>query len=171
MLSYRHGFHAGNFADVFKHAVLCLQAEALVKKDKPLFCLDTHAGSGRYDLNSAMAAKNREYLGGIGRLWRTESPPAEFASYLDAIRRLNHGSRLRFYPGSPELLRQFLRAGDRMVLCELHGSDAAHLRQEYGGDIRADKAGWRLQTFYGVRCVRYTPGASFRTAEPPLAYV
>lgn len=136
MLSYRHGFHAGNFADVFKHAVLCLLGQALIKKDKPLFCLDTHAGAGRYDLNSAMAAKNREHAGGIGRLWNAEAPPAELSAYLDGVRRLNHGSRPRFYPGSPELLRQFLRERDRLVLCELHGSDASQLKQEFRGDRR-----------------------------------
>lgn len=140
MLSYRHGFHAGNFADVFKHAVLCLLAQALVKKDKPLFCLDTHAGAGRYDLNSSMAAKNREHAGGIGRLWNTDPVPEALTAYLDIIRRTNHGNRLRFYPGSPEFLRQFLRSGDRMVVCELHRADAAHLKQEFQGDLSPSRA-------------------------------
>jgi len=136
MLSYRHGFHAGNFADVFKHALLCLIAQALSKKDKPLFYLETHAGAGRYDLNSAMAGKNREFAGGIGRLWNAEAPPPALESFLAAVHAANHGSRLRFYPGSPGFLRHFLREQDRMVLCELHATDAGHLKGEFAGDRR-----------------------------------
>ncbi len=74
MLSYRHGFHAGNHADVLKHVVLVQLLEALTRKDKPLWVVDTHAGAGSYSLESGYAARNAEYESGIARLWsRSES--------------------------------------------------------------------------------------------------
>ena len=120
MLSYRHAFHAGNHADVFKHLVLSLLVRALLHKDKPFFCLDTHAGAGRYALGSAMALKNREYETGISRLWNAADAPEAVREYLAAVRITNPGRDLRRYPGSPRIVRAFLRAGDRMSLCERH---------------------------------------------------
>ncbi|HTT08527.1 MAG TPA: 23S rRNA (adenine(2030)-N(6))-methyltransferase RlmJ [Gammaproteobacteria bacterium] len=136
MLSYRHAYHAGNFADVFKHVVLVLALESLRRKDKPFLYLDTHAGAGRYDLRGEMAVKNREHAGGIGRLWNAPAPPAAVTSYLDVIRMLNpHASAPpRWYPGSPVIARHFLRRGDRMLLAEKHPADGALLRAEFSGD-------------------------------------
>jgi len=134
MLSYRHAFHAGNFADVFKHLVLTLLVKAQLHKEKPFCYLDTHAGAGRYDLSSGMARKNREYEGGIGRLWGCRDMPEEVGVYLTAVHALNDPDRLRFYPGSPCIVRHFLRTGDRMILCELHTTDVAWLRDEFAGD-------------------------------------
>lgn len=136
MLSYRHAYHAGNFADVFKHIVLVLILEALRRKDKPFLYLDTHAGAGRYDLRGAMAAKNQEYAHGIGRLWNSPAPPAAVAAYVDSIRALNPPSAAlpRWYPGSSRIARHLLRPGDRMLLAEKHGADSALLRAEFSGD-------------------------------------
>ena len=142
MLSYRHGFHAGNFADVFKHIVLSLLVRAQLRKDKPFFYLDTHAGAGRYELGSTMAQKNREFAGGIARLWGLAEAPEAARAYLDAVRALNAAPELRVYPGSPRIARHFLRAQDRMVLCELHGKEAEHLQAEFAGDRQvATRAG------------------------------
>jgi len=136
MLSYRHAFHAGNFADVFKHVVLVMILEALRRKDIPFLYLDTHAGAGRYDLRGKMADKNREYMDGIGRLWNAVSPPAAVMAYLDTVRAINpHATDLpRWYPGSSRIARHFLRQGDRMLLAEKHPADGALLRAEFAGD-------------------------------------
>ncbi|QJD30865.1 23S rRNA (adenine(2030)-N(6))-methyltransferase RlmJ [Methylococcus geothermalis] len=136
MLSYRHGFHAGNFADVLKHAVLVRIVQSLLRKPAPFFYLDTHAGAGRYDLESAMAKKNREHRSGIERLWKLTSVPPELEDYLAAVRALNPGGKLRHYPGSPLIVRHFLRSGDRMALCELHGTEIHSLRAVFGGERR-----------------------------------
>lgn len=123
MLSYRHLFHAGNFADVFKHALLARLLIALSAKDKPFLYLDTHAGIGRYDLTHAWAQKAREYEKGIARIWRSADAPALLLPYLEAVRACNPDGVLRFYPGSPIVARRLLRAGDRMVLIELNKTD------------------------------------------------
>jgi 23S rRNA (adenine2030-N6)-methyltransferase len=131
-LNYRHGFHAGNFADVFKHVVVTLLIKALAAKDRPFCYLDTHAGAGRYDLAAEAARKTGEFEHGIARLWA--QPPPALDDYLAAVRALNPDGRLRFYPGSPRLVRHLLRADDRMVLCELHPQEHAHLKREFAGD-------------------------------------
>jgi len=127
MLAYRHLFHAGNFADVFKHALLARLLTALAGKDKPYFYLDTHAGTGRYDLAHEWAWKTREFETGIGRLWDRKDVPAGFAPYLDAVRSENPKGRLRFYPGSPLIALKMRRPGDRVVLVELNRKDCAEL--------------------------------------------
>jgi 23S rRNA (adenine2030-N6)-methyltransferase len=135
MLSYRHGYHAGNFADVLKHTVLALALRALTRKPKPLLYLETHAGAGLYDLGSPQAAQNREYRGGIGRVWRQTQAIPEASPYLEAVRAVNPGAQdLRYYPGSPRVARRQLRPGDRMVLCELHPAEVRRLAAEFAGD-------------------------------------
>ena len=99
MLSYRHLFHAGNFADVFKHALLARLFVALGRKEKPYCYLDTHAGTGRYDLAHEWAWKTREFENGIGRLWSRRDIPKALAPYMEAVRSENPKGRLRFYPG------------------------------------------------------------------------
>jgi 23S rRNA (adenine2030-N6)-methyltransferase len=88
-MNYRHIYHAGNFGDVMKHAVLALVVEALKKKDAPFYALDTHAGIGTYDLASIEAGKTQEWRQGIGRVLADPSPAAELAPYLAAIRAAN----------------------------------------------------------------------------------
>lgn len=138
MLSYRHAFHAGNFADVLKHLVIDRILAHLVAKPKPFFCLDTHAGAGVYDLTDRHASKNREYERGIGLLWNRTDLPEPVAAYVDAVRRLNSSGELRRYPGSPFFERIWLRHGDRLQLFELHPADAAALVQFAGEDGRIE---------------------------------
>lgn len=134
-MNYRHVFHAGNFADVFKHAVLSLLLKSLHRKDAPFCYLDTHAGAGRYDLDSAAAQKTGEFRDGILRIWEAEPLP-ELADYLAAVRGLNPGKALRYYPGSPVVARFFLRPRDRMVLLELQPEECAQLKTQFAGDRR-----------------------------------
>lgn len=136
MLSYRHSFHAGNFADVLKHSVESLLLEALRRKETPFCYIETHAGVGRYDLHGAAAQKTGEWHEGIGRLWSAADIPDAAMPYLEAVRALNEGQTLRFYPGSPRIARHLLRAQDRMVLMELHPTDLPLLQQEFAGDRR-----------------------------------
>ncbi len=135
-MNYRHSYHAGNFADVFKHVQLTLLLQALRSKEAPFCYLDTHAGTGRYDLQGTTAQKTGEYLQGVMRFWLRgdviESAPA--ADYLAAVRALNPDGELRYYPGSPRIARHFLRPQDRMVLIELHPEDAIFLKREFRGD-------------------------------------
>ncbi|MGR9116807.1 MAG: 23S rRNA (adenine(2030)-N(6))-methyltransferase RlmJ [Gammaproteobacteria bacterium] len=135
MLSYRHGFHAGNFADVLKHSLLSLVVTALKKKDKPFVYIDTHAGAGSYSLKSDFADKTGEYRQGIGRVWKCKVPHPLLKSYLDVIRKVNSG-KLIYYPGSPALVRALIRPQDRMQLSELHGSDFALLNNLYKNDSK-----------------------------------
>lgn len=137
MLSYRHGFHAGNFADVFKHVVLTQLIRALQHKDKPFRVFDTHAGAGRYDLESAPARKNREFADGIGRLWDQPKLGPELRDYVDRVRALNPDQTLRWYPGSPRIARDLLRPNDRLIVTELHPNEFPLLKTEFGGDRQA----------------------------------
>ncbi|ENM5762733.1 23S rRNA (adenine(2030)-N(6))-methyltransferase RlmJ [Vibrio mimicus] len=134
MLSYRHSFHAGNHADVLKHIVQSLILNSLQQKEKPFVYHDTHSGVGRYDLTHEWSEKTGEYKQGIARVWQQDKIPAELGSYLDAIRQLNQGETLRYYPGSPRVARAHLREQDRMVLTELHPSDYPLLEQEFHRD-------------------------------------
>ena len=124
MLGYRHIFHAGNHADVLKHAVLALVLEALLRKEKPFVYIDTHAGAGQYALHDPRAQRTGEYAAGIARWWQTPaaSHPA-MAPLMTAVAALNPSGQLRYYPGSPLIARHFLRPEDRMVLLERHPSD------------------------------------------------
>lgn len=137
MLAYRHYFHAGNFADVFKHALLARLLVAMAKKDKPFCYLDTHAGIGRYDLTHRWAQKNREFEAGIARLWQRGDAPDLLAPYLDAVRAENPAGTLAVYPGSPAIAQRLLRANDRMVLCELNAKDKDALRENFARERRA----------------------------------
>lgn len=137
MLSYRHSFHAGNYADVLKHIVQSLIIESLKEKEKEFLYLDTHSGAGRYFLGSDHAEKTGEYLEGISRLWQRDDIPQELAPYLKAITAYNHGEQLKYYPGSPLIAKQLLREQDHLHLTELHPADYPLLRQEFAKDPRA----------------------------------
>jgi 23S rRNA (adenine2030-N6)-methyltransferase len=127
MFHYRHLFHAGNFADVFKHVLLTRLLIALGAKEKPYFYLDTHAGTGRYDLAHEWAWKTREFETGIGKLWDRKDFPEALAPYMDAVRSENPKGRLRFYPGSPLITLKLRRPDDRILLTELNKTDCAEL--------------------------------------------
>jgi 23S rRNA (adenine2030-N6)-methyltransferase len=134
MLSYRHLFHAGNYADVFKHALLARLLTALCEKDKGWCYLDTHAGIGRYDLTHAWAQKAREYESGIAKLWGRHDLPALLAPYIAAVKAVNPGHELKYYPGSPRIARWLARPQDRLVLTELNKTDHAELKTVFTGD-------------------------------------
>lgn len=131
MLSYRHAFHAGNHADVLKHLILLALLDHLATKNKPFWYIDTHAGAGRYRLDTGYAVERGEFDTGIGRLWSAPDLPRPIARYVDSVRALNPTGRLQWYPGSPALARSRLRPDDRMWLCELHPADYALLEREF----------------------------------------
>ena len=136
-MNYRHAFHAGNFADVVKHAVLALLIERLKAKETAFRVIDTHAGVGLYDLAGEEARRTGEWERGVGRVYgRTLDPGlAELLRpYLDAVAAANDGGALRFYPGSPWIARHLLRRQDRLTAVELHPQDAAALAERFAGD-------------------------------------
>lgn len=139
-MNYRHKYHAGNFADVVKHAVLALVIERLKLKDAAFRVIDTHAGVGVYDLGSEEAQKTGEWLGGIGRLIGRGAEPLPaavaklLAPYLDVVQRFNPAGEIVRYPGSPKLARELLRPQDRMVVNELHPEDARSLQGAFARD-------------------------------------
>jgi len=135
-MNYRHGFHAGNFADCHKHALLLCLLRLLQRKPGGVFVLDTHAGRGAYDLCGEEAQRTGEWRDGLGRLRgaqpdrpapRPDADPA-LAEYLRAV--TGPGP----YPGSPLLIRRRLRAQDRLAACELHEAEHAALRALFAGD-------------------------------------
>ncbi len=136
MLSYRHSFHAGNFADVLKHTVLIHILQHLKKKQKPFCYVDTHAGAGLYSLNSAHAGKTEEFVQGIGALWQTSQLPPSIATYVNMIKEFNSQAVLDYYPGSPLIARHLLRKQDRLFLYELHNTDVKQLETAIYPDKR-----------------------------------
>ncbi len=136
MLAYRHLFHAGNFADVHKHALLARLVARMRRKPNAFRYIDTHAGIGRYDLTHEWARKNAEFADGIARVWEVSDAPAPLNAYLGLVRKLNAGGRLRFYPGSPALVQALLRAHDRAVLSELNAKDCVVLTECFAQDRR-----------------------------------
>ena len=149
-MNYRHTFHAGNFADVVKHAVLARIVAYLKQKPAAFRVIDTHAGSGLYDLAGPDASRTGEWHGGIGRLRGAALAPAVrdlLAPYLDAVAAFNDNplgnpldeslrDALKVYPGSPALLRHWLRAQDRLVVCEAEPVAARALADRMRGDKR-----------------------------------
>lgn len=135
-MNYRHIFHAGSFADVFKHIILIGLIRALCRKETPFCYVDTHAGLGYYDLLSFSAQKTQEFAQGVAKLLKlahTQMP--EWArDYLKIIKPLNDTTDLQYYPGSPRIVRALLRPQDRMILSELHQDDVQILKQEFKND-------------------------------------
>jgi 23S rRNA (adenine2030-N6)-methyltransferase len=130
MLSYQHGYHAGNFADVIKHLVLVHLLDYLTQKDKPLFYLDTHAGRGDYDLKQGQSQRTLEYKTGILPVWnQRDTLPKVFSPYFKTIESLNPPNHLQRYPGSPYFAIQHLRQSDRIYLCEAHPQEYDALLQ------------------------------------------
>ncbi|PCC98912.1 23S rRNA (adenine(2030)-N(6))-methyltransferase RlmJ [Halopseudomonas pelagia] len=132
-MNYRHSYHAGNHADVFKHAILLRMAHLLQRKEAPFCYLDSHAGTAMYDLQGEAAGKTGEYLDGIARLWEREDLPEMLRDYCQVVARHNPDGDLRHYPGSPQLIADALRLQDRMILSELHPEDAATLSAHFAG--------------------------------------
>lgn len=136
MFSYRHGFHAGNHADVLKHVVLVQMLEHLTVKDTPVWYVDTHAGAGAYSLESAFAKKLGEFQDGIGRLWERRDLPPVVDAYVAQVRALNPDGKLCHYPGSPQIALQMLRPQDRLQLFELHTTESKVLQKHFAAAKR-----------------------------------
>lgn len=128
-LNYRHAFHAGNFADLVKHA-LVLHLLAKLTSGKPLAVLDTHAGAGMYDLNDLGSQRSGEAEAGVRRLMAAESPPAALEPLIAAVRACNPPGELVRYPGSPSVILGGLRPIDSYLGCELRADDYALLDHE-----------------------------------------
>ena len=129
-MNYQHAFHAGNFADVHKHAVLARILSHLKAKPAAFRVIDTHAGAGRYDLHGPEPTRSGEWRDGIGKIWHArlaDEARALLAPYLDAVQNLNPGGGLRVYPGSPLLALALIRPQDRLIACELEPRAAAAL--------------------------------------------
>ena len=139
-MNYRHAFHAGNFADCLKHAVLHWIFTAMTRKLGAVFILDTHAGAGQYRLDAEAAQRTGEHRDGIARL--LAAPDPVLAPWLDVVRAAGDG----LYPGSPALLRALMRPQDRMACCEMHPEDHAALRRLFRGDAQVGvhaRDGWQ----------------------------
>jgi len=160
-LHYRHGFHAGNFADVFKHTLLCGLLQALNRKDKPWFYLDTHAGGGLYDLGDDSAQRTGEWRDGVGRISGLGNAPEPLATWL----RLS--ADLKRYPGSPLYAAQLARGGDRLALYEQVPEVAAQLR----ACLRNTAAKWAVHERDGYESHGLLPPAEKRglvLVDPPF---
>lgn len=140
MLSYRHGFHAGNHADVLKHLVQVLILDYMQIKPAPVHYIDTHAGAGMYDLAGGFASKNREYLSGIDKLRRAPRGLGEALKRYLAVVELSTASALQCYPGSPAIALSLLRPQDRATLFELHPRDCDSLIQQFYRRARIELA-------------------------------
>ena len=147
-MNYRHAFHAGNFADVFKHALLARILAYLNRKETPYRVIDTHAGEGGYDLAREEAERTGEWREGIGRLaaGAVESSAADLLRpFLDVVGPCDADGRPALYPGSPLIAQKLARSGDRLVFCEKHPEAFAALRKRFGRDRRVrtlDLDGW-----------------------------
>lgn len=128
-MNYRHIYHAGNFADVFKHIILMRLLDYLKQKEKPFFLLDTHAGIGLYNLDSDQAKKTGEAADGIGRLQKRRARAGAIQDYLDLV-----AAFAGEYPGSPKIMQRLMRSSDRLVVNELHPDDRETLRDVMGRD-------------------------------------
>ena len=153
-MNYRHAYHAGNFADVVKHAVLCRVLIHLRDKPAPFRIIDTHAGAGVYDLAGPEAGKTNEWRLGIGRLRDAalDAPVRTLlAPYLDAVAALNPDGRLVRYPGSPLIAQALLRPQDRLTACEFEPRAAAALKRTLRSDPRSSAVavdGWTALNAY-----------------------
>ena len=160
-MNYRHAYHAGNFADVVKHAVFALAIDYLKRKPAAFRIIDTHAGLGRYQLDAAEAAKTQEWRAGIGRLLGPDGkalpPPVAplLEVYLDAVRAENAAGELARYPGSPALALRLMRAQDTLVANEMHPEEHAALQAGLGGWCR------------GVKLLRLDGWMALRALLPP----
>jgi 23S rRNA (adenine2030-N6)-methyltransferase len=138
-MNYHHAFHAGNFADVFKHAILLGLIDALAAKPTPFCYIDTHAGAGRYDLRDEETRKTGEFVDGMQRLLVAPNLPASLRRYFDLLRAANAddaNGHLHIYPGSPLIAALAMRETDRLALCEVQAAETAALKKLFAHDKR-----------------------------------
>lgn len=138
-MNYRHAFHAGNFADIFKHIILVMLLQHLRLKDKPFRVIDTHAGAGLYDLAGDEAQRTAEADGGVALIDNarmTDAAEMLVAPFRHILADVRARMGERIYPGSPEIARRLLRADDRLVVNEKHPATLALLRETLRQDLR-----------------------------------
>lgn len=159
MLSYQHIYHAGNFADVHKHAILTRLLQALALKPQKFAVLDTHAGRGLYDLQSEEAQKIGEFAHGIMPFWETRGQgKTPLSDYLAIVAGVNDGDELRFYPGSAKVAQALMRPGDRLTLIERHPGEIEVLRAAFDGARNV-----KIEKLDGFQClVDMVPPAEMR---------
>jgi 23S rRNA (adenine2030-N6)-methyltransferase len=138
-VNYRHAFHAGNFADVWKHLALVLCLDHLGQKDAAFRVIDVFAGIGGYRLDSDAAARSPEWRDGIGRVWAATDHPPSVARYVEAVAAAGDGPDT--YPGSPAFVAQALRRQDKAIFIELHAQDFETLRENFAsfGQIKTER--------------------------------
>ncbi|WP_438863713.1 23S rRNA (adenine(2030)-N(6))-methyltransferase RlmJ [Neptunicella sp.] len=134
VFSYRHAYHAGNHADVFKHLCQMMIINKLKEKNKPFIYMDSHSGAGLYQLDSEMASKNKEFQGGIDRLMDKGEQNPDLLNYLNVISEFRAHNQ---YPGSPAIAAHLLREQDRLCLMEWHNNEFTHLQSNLFRDKRA----------------------------------
>jgi 23S rRNA (adenine2030-N6)-methyltransferase len=133
MLSYQHIYHAGNFADVQKHAILIKLLQLLALKPQKFAVMDTHAGRGVYDLSSIEAQKTGEFNGGVLPFWAARAEKNPLSDYLKLVAEFNNGDELKIYPGSAKIAHKLLRAADRLLLVERHPGEFEELEASFKG--------------------------------------
>ena len=133
MLSYRHGFHAGNFADVFKHFILVYLLNHL-KTKKPLTFIDPFAGAGTYPFEDKFMQKNKEYLTGISKVLNTKITDPYIKDYLDLIHLANNNKKISLYPGAAQFAVLALDKKDNIYLNELHSNEYLNLKKNFEGN-------------------------------------
>ena len=162
-MNYRHAFHAGNFADLVKHAALLRLLERLLADPAPLAIIDTHAGAGRYDLTDEEQARSREAEAGVARLMTGSDLPQGLDELARHVRAQNPGA-VTVYDGSPALILDRLRPQDRFIACELRPDDHARLARLLGG--RGDA---RLTDgFAEAVALAHKPGRLLVLIDPPF---
>lgn len=168
MLSYRHAFHAGNHADVLKHYVLTLVLDYMKQKDKSFWYIDTHAGAGLYSLTNGYATQNAEFEQGIAKLMAAQHLPQPLADFVALIKSHNsNANALQFYPGSPIIAQDFLRADDKMRLFELHPNDCKLLIENFRGQGKQVKIEMQ-DGFNGIKaCLPPPPRRAVILIDPP----
>ncbi|CAO6132106.1 ComJ Protein involved in catabolism of external DNA [Candidatus Pelagibacterales bacterium] len=136
MLSYRHGYHAGNAADVLKHFILTYVLDYIKKKDKGFIFVDSHAGAGKYLISDPYMQKNKEYLQGIEKILQLKNDNIFLKKYLDLVKSINFNSDLKIYPGSCFLAAKSLRPNDNLYFFELHPKEFLNLKKNFENDSR-----------------------------------
>ena len=136
MLSYRHGYHAGNAADVLKHFILTYVLDYIKKKDKGFIFIDSHAGAGKYLISDPYMQKNKEYLQGIEKILQLKNDNIFLKKYLDLVKSINFNSDLQIYPGSCFLAARSLRPNDNLYFFELHPKEFLNLKKNFENDSR-----------------------------------
>ncbi|HVY34979.1 MAG TPA: 23S rRNA (adenine(2030)-N(6))-methyltransferase RlmJ [Caulobacteraceae bacterium] len=166
-MNYRHAFHAGNFADLAKHAAVALVLDRLLTEAGALCIVDTHAGAGLYDLSGSMARKSGEAEAGIVRLMADQTAPSAFQGVRAAVKRLNPTGAVTLYPGSPRQIAERLRRGDTYVGAELHEEDFALLQQALA-PFKPGAVGIKADGYEVAQTAAGQGGRLFVLVDPPF---